>query len=64
MPNFFSGEWNLALIPEFDPLPYFKKSFLRLSVWDYELLSTAKITTFLAKSLPKFHEPAPSNTIP
>ena len=26
-------------------------------------MSTAKITTFLAKSLPKFHEPATSNDI-
>ena len=45
-------------------LPTTKKLFLRLLSWDDELLSTLKITTFSAKSLPKFYEPVPSNAIP
>ena len=38
-----------------------KKSFC---LFDDELLSTAKITAILAKSLPKPHEPSPSKAIP
>ena len=38
-------------------------SILQLPILD-ELLSIPKITTFLAKSLPQLHEPAPSNAIP
>ena len=38
-----------------------KKLFLQLSAWDDELLSTPKITTFLANELQKLHETAPSN---
>ena len=32
-------------------------------VWDDEILSTLKVSTFLAKSLPKFHKPSLSNAI-
>ena len=38
--------------------------FFRLSGWNYELLSTPKIITFLVRLLSKFHEPALSNVIP
>ena len=37
---------------------------MRLSAWDDELLLISKITAFLAKTLPKLHEPALSNFIP
>ena len=35
-----------------------------LPVWDDEVLGTPKITTFLAKPLPKLYEPFQSNAIP
>ena len=60
----FSGTPMLPLISSVDPSPNTKKLFLQISVWDDELLSKPKITTFLAKSLTKVHEPAPSNAIP
>ena len=59
--SFFSDEPKIPVIPWVGPSPNTKKFFSRLSVWNDQLLSTPKITTFLAKSLPKFHEPAPSN---
>ena len=37
--------------------------FLTLFAWDDKILSTPKIKTFLAKSSPKLHGPAPSNAI-
>lgn len=64
MINFFSGAPKLLLIPEVSPSPNIRKSFLRLSVWDDKLLRTPKITTFLARPLPKIYEPYPSNAIP
>ena len=54
----------LLLISSVGPSPYTKKLFLRLSTWIDELLSTPKITTFLAKVLPELHEPAPTHAIP
>ena len=60
--NFFSASPVLSLTPRVDPSP--KKLFFWLSVWDDELLSTPKITRFLAKSLSKLLEPSPSNAIP
>ena len=53
----------LSLIPAIGPSPNAKKLLFRLSLFDGELLSTPKMTTFLAKSLPKLHEP-PSIAIP
>ena len=51
-------------MPSFGPSPDTKKLLSRLLIWDDELLSTSKITTFLEKSLPKHHEPASSNATP
>ena len=48
---FFSDAPNFALTPKV------KKSFLSLSLWDDELLSTPNTITFLARSLPKLHSP-------
>ena len=61
---FFSSAPVLSLMLRVRPSPITKKLFFRLSVWDNELLSTPKTTIFLAKSLPKLHEPSPSNAIP
>ena len=57
----FSAAPVLPLIASVGPSPNTRKLLLLLSVWDDEVLSTPKITTFLAKSLPKLHEPSPSN---
>ena len=54
----------LPLIPSVGPPPNTKKIFFPLSASDDELLSTPKLATYLAKSLPKFHEPSPLNAIP
>ena len=54
----------LPLIPKVVPSPKIKKSFLRLSVWDDELLSAPDIMTFLPVSLPKQHLHFPSNASP
>ena len=62
--NFFSGAPKLSLIPKVYHSPDTKNAFLQSSVWDDKLLSTPKITKFLASSLPKFYETAPSNAIP
>ena len=51
----------MQLISSVGPWPNTKKLFLLLEAWDHELLSTPKITTFLANSLPKRHEHVPSN---
>ena len=58
--NYFFGEPNFILTPKVEPSPIIKKIFLRLSAWDDELLSTSKVIRFLAMSLSKLHEPAPS----
>ena len=47
-----------------DPSPNTKKLFSQLLVRDDDLLSTLKLKKFLANSLPKFHDPSPSNAIP
>ena len=60
---FFFREPKLQLISAVGHSPN-NKLFLQLSKWDDELLSTPKITTFLAKSLPKLHEHFPSNAFP
>ena len=52
--NFFSAKVSLS--------PSSKKLFLRFSVWD-DLLPTPKNARFLARSLPKLHEPFPSNAL-
>ena len=62
--NFFSGAPKVPLIPIVSPSPKIKKSFLRLSVSDDELLATPSFITFLARSSLKPHEPFPSNAIP
>ena len=49
--NFHSAASMLSLIPSINPSPNNKKLFLGLSVWDDEVLSTTKITEFLANSL-------------
>ena len=46
--NFFSGAPKLPLIPKVYPSPKTKNLFLWLSIWDYELVPTAKVTAFLA----------------
>ena len=51
--NFFSGDPKLPLILLVRHSPAIKKSFLWLSEWDDELLSTPKIITFLATFLSK-----------
>ena len=51
------------LIPKVSPSSNTKKSFFQLSALDHELLSTLKVTTFPADSLPKFHSPFASNAI-
>ena len=61
---FFSGQPNLPLTQKVGPLSSNEKLFLRLSAWNDKLLSTPKTITFLAMSLSKLHEPAPSNVIP
>ena len=59
------GKPKLPLIPKVGPSLSTKKKLLwHLSVWDDKVLPTQKITTLLAKSLPKFHGPALSNVIP
>ena len=63
MPCLFPPVPTISSISSVGPSPGTRKLFLWLSVWDDELLSTAKITTFLAKWLPKLHVPAPSNGI-
>ena len=60
---FFSGAPKLPLMPKVSLSPKIKKSFLRLSVRDDELLSTPNIIIFPAKSSLKLHEPFPSNAI-
>ena len=62
--NFFSAAPVLPLVSSVDLSPNTKKVFLRLSVWDDELLSTLKLMTFLAKSLPELHQCKTSNAIP
>ena len=62
--NIFPGAAKLLLMPKVSPSPKIKKTFLILSRWDDELLSTPNIITFLAKSSLKFHKPFPSNAIP
>ena len=62
--NFFSGAPKLPLILNVSLSHDIKKLFLRLSVWDDELLSTPKIITFLAYTLPKFHSPFSPNASP
>ena len=47
-----------SLIPSVGPSCNTKKLCLRLLLWDNELLSTPKNTTFLANSLPKLHKPS------
>ena len=54
----------LPLILSVGPSSCTKRLFVRLSVWDDELLSKPKIITFQAKSLPKLDEPTSSNAIP
>ena len=54
----------VKLILEVGPSPSTKRSFLQLSVWDDELLSTPKFITLLAKSLSKLYERTTSNAIP
>ena len=61
--NIFSVSLVLSLMPWVWPSLNTKKLFFRLSVWDDKLLSTPKITTFLAKSLPNLHEPCSINII-
>ena len=60
----FPGGPKILLIPEVGPSPNAKKSFLRLSIRDDELLSKPKVITLLSRLLQKFHETAPSNAIP
>ena len=62
MLNFFSAVLMLSWRSSVGPSANTKK-FLQLSVWDDEIVSPQKITTFPAKSLPKLHEPAPSDVI-
>ena len=62
--DFFSDASVLSLISPVSPSPNTKKLFFWLLVWDDELLSKWKITTFLANSLPNFHKLFPSNAIP
>ena len=47
MPYFISAVLTLPLIPSVAPSPSTKKLFFGLSKWHDELLSTAKIITFL-----------------
>ena len=61
---FFSAEPVQLLTSWVRPSPNTKKLFFRLSVWDDGRLSRPRVTTFLAKSLPKPQEPSPSNAIP
>ena len=63
-PNYFSGDPKLPSIPKSGPSLNIETLFLQLSEWDNELLSTPKIITFLAKSLPKLQESTVSNIIP
>ena len=58
---FFSALPTLPLISSVGPS--INKLLSRLSVWDDKLLSTPKITTFLANSLPNAQEPLPSNIL-
>ena len=61
----FSAEPKKSLLPCVGPSPDSKKIFFFwLLVWDDKLLSTQKITTFLAKLLLKLLEPSQSNAIP
>ena len=50
--NTKSAATVLSLMPSVGTSPINKKLFLWLSVWDDKVLSTPKIATFLAKSLP------------
>ena len=61
--NFFSGDPKLLLTSHVGPSPNIKKLFLQLPERDDELLWVSKFMKFLAKSLPKLHEPALSNVI-
>ena len=54
----------LSSIQSVDPSPNTKKLFSQLLVRDDDLLSTLKLKKFVANSLPKFHDPSPSNAIP
>ena len=56
-----SGAPKFLLTPEVSLSSNTKKLSLQLLVWCDELLSTSKVTTFLAKPLPKLHESFPSN---
>ena len=60
----FSDDPRLPLIPKVGPSPNIEKLFLQLSESDDELLSTPKMITYLAMSLPKLQKPALSNVIP
>ena len=51
------GGGPLAAVPQPPPTPV-------STSLDDELLAITKIKTFLAKSLSKLHEPAPSSAIP
>ena len=62
--NFFSGAPKFTLRSKVSPSPNTKKSFLRLSAWDDELLWTPKIIKFLAYSLPKLHSLFSTSAIP
>ena len=64
MLNFFSFLPALPLVSSVSPSPKAKKLLSSFATSDYELLSTPKITTFLAKSLPKLHGIAALNAIP
>ena len=46
------------------PLPNTRKLFLRFQECTDQVLSTPKVTTFQTSSLPKLHDPAPTNAIP
>ena len=64
MLNFCSTAPKLSLISSVGPSANTEMLFSWLSESDNELLSTAKNTTFLAKSLQKLHDTTPSNAIP
>ena len=60
---FFSGEPKFPLTSKVGPKPKIKKLIFWLSTSNDELLSTPKIITFLAVSLPKIHQSPLSNAI-
>ena len=64
MLNFCSTAPKRSLISSIGPSANTEMLFSWLSESDNELISTAKITTLLAKSLPKLHDTTPSNAIP